>query len=120
MPITTRAAVVTMATELAIYPDGADWTQAIADAEVELGSAAGNLSSSEWEYAGRLLVAHLVTTRKNKSLTSPRIQSENIAGVISRSYAASMASDARSLDQTGYGLQLLELLRRSGAGGLAT
>ncbi len=121
MAATTRAEVVTMAPELAQYPDGSDWTQALADAALfYLGGADGPARYGDYyEYAHRLATAHLVTLRKQNDDLD--LQSESIGGIVSRSWAVTSATQIPDdLDQTRYGQQLRGFYRSFGAGGLVT
>jgi hypothetical protein len=118
MPTTTRAAVILMAPELGAYPDGADWTQAIADASLEFPSES---FGTRGEYAARLLVAHLITVRKSGGGAGGRVVSESIGGVVSRTYAQpSTTVDPYGLDRTVYGQQLLSLMRVTSGGPMVT
>lgn len=115
MPATTREAVVLTAPELSAYPAGADWDQAIADAELELAAGASRFGR-RWEMVNRYLVAHMMTIRKSGRGGSPRVQSESVGGIVSRTYAVSVGLDAKSLDQTAYGQEVLAIMRAVGAG----
>lgn len=102
MPLTTREAVVNMAPELAATPDGSAWTQAIEDAEVLV--SVNSLGAKRAELAARYYVAHRIAVLQKKLGTaSGAVVSESIAGVLSRTYAASVNQNADDLDLTAYG-----------------
>jgi len=113
MPVTTRAAVVAMAPELAAIPEeDARWESAIADAEREMNAAVwGGLL----EQGARYLVAHKLSVSKTAGTSSQGQMQSYSAGGISISYAAPVGLPGE-YTRTPYGAEYKRLQRIVGGG----